>query len=351
MTRGKKNKDTREFVYLYTRHLSIMNVEEWFLAETKFLKKFFPSRGVSYGHFFLHKNGEGVRVFYEKRFLDAGRKKIIDILGKHPEKFKVLFTEYSEEREKILALEKSASFKDFSVLLYMCIEKVWPLVTISVVLGEAPPEFHIPDARKIALSFRKKCGEDLYIVGNKLWELVSEKYADLPKEYLDFLSIEEIVSRNIPSMNVLNERRERYAFFNGNIFVGDKIQSVLKREGIVFIEHSGDHSIREVSGTIAMMGKVRGRVRIVIEYADMSKFKDGEILVSSMTVPDFLPAMKKAAAFVTDEGGITCHAAIVAREMEKPCIIGTKIATKVFKDGDLVEVDANKGIVRVLKRK
>jgi pyruvate,water dikinase len=52
---------------------------------------------------------------------------------------------------------------------------------------------------------------------------------------------------------------------------------------------------------------------------------------------------------VTDEGGVTCHAAIVAREMKKPCIIGTKIATKVLKDGDLVEVDANKGVVKILK--
>ena len=59
--------------------------------------------------------------------------------------------------------------------------------------------------------------------------------------------------------------------------------------------------------------------------------------------------MKKAGAFVTNEGGITCHAAIVAREMKKPCIIGTKIATKVLKDGDLVEVDAENGVVRVIK--
>jgi pyruvate,water dikinase len=59
--------------------------------------------------------------------------------------------------------------------------------------------------------------------------------------------------------------------------------------------------------------------------------------------------MQKAAAFVTDEGGITCHAAIVARELKKPCIIATKIATKVLKDGDLVEVDANNSIIRILK--
>jgi pyruvate,water dikinase len=60
--------------------------------------------------------------------------------------------------------------------------------------------------------------------------------------------------------------------------------------------------------------------------------------------------MKKASAFVTDFGGITCHAAIVAREWKVPCIIGTGIATKVFKDGDLVEVDANTGIVKIIKK-
>ena len=65
--------------------------------------------------------------------------------------------------------------------------------------------------------------------------------------------------------------------------------------------------------------------------------------------PTILSAMQKASAFITDEGGVTCHAAIVARELKKPCIIGTKIATKVLKDGDLVEVDTEKGVVKILK--
>ena len=69
-----------------------------------------------------------------------------------------------------------------------------------------------------------------------------------------------------------------------------------------------------------------------------------------MTTPDLLPAMERATAFITDEGGITCHAAIVAREMKKPCIIGTKTATKILKNGDLIEVDAVNGIVKIIKR-
>ena len=70
-----------------------------------------------------------------------------------------------------------------------------------------------------------------------------------------------------------------------------------------------------------------------------------------MTMPAFMPAMRKAIVFVTDEGGITCHAAIMARELHKPCIIGTKIATKVLNNGDEVEVDANNGVVRILSKK
>ena len=74
--------------------------------------------------------------------------------------------------------------------------------------------------------------------------------------------------------------------------------------------------------------------------------KEGEILITTMTMPTYISAIKIAGAVVTDEGGSLCHAAITARELKKPCIIGTKHATKVFKDGDMVEVDANTGIVR-----
>lgn len=102
----------------------------------------------------------------------------------------------------------------------------------------------------------------------------------------------------------------------------------------------------QVQGMTAYRGIVRGTVKIVRRVTELDKVKEGDILVTQMTFPAFLPAMSRAAGFVTDEGGITCHAAIVAREMKKPCIIGTRKATKVFKDGDRVEVDAEKGIAR-----
>ena len=108
----------------------------------------------------------------------------------------------------------------------------------------------------------------------------------------------------------------------------------------------------EIRGVVASKGRITGRVRLVphITNQNASLMKAGDILVTSMTRPEFLPLMHLAGAIVTNEGGITCHAAIVSRELGIPCIIGTRVATRVLRDGDLVEVDADKGVVKILKR-
>jgi len=91
-------------------------------------------------------------------------------------------------------------------------------------------------------------------------------------------------------------------------------------------------------------------VKIVESVEDIKKMNKGDILLSETTYPALLPAMKIAGAIITNIGGLTCHAAIVSRELGIPCVIGTKIATKVLRDGDLVEVDADKGVVRIIKK-
>ena len=102
-------------------------------------------------------------------------------------------------------------------------------------------------------------------------------------------------------------------------------------------------------GNPAFLGRVVGKVRIVDNLEDIKKMTLGDVLVSQATSPDLMPAIKKAIALVTNEGGVACHASIVSRELKIPCIVGTKIATKVFKDGDLVEVDATHGIIRLIE--
>jgi pyruvate,water dikinase len=102
----------------------------------------------------------------------------------------------------------------------------------------------------------------------------------------------------------------------------------------------------EVGGLIAYRGFARGKVRVITAEIQSVTISENEILVCTMTSSHLNEMCAKASAFVTDEGGVICHAAVVARQMKKPCIIGTKNATKVFKDGDTVEVDAMNGVVR-----
>ena len=107
----------------------------------------------------------------------------------------------------------------------------------------------------------------------------------------------------------------------------------------------------ELTGQVAYKGTYIGKVSMVLTKEDANNFKEGNVLVASQTTPDFIHAIKKAGAIVADEGGIISHASISAREFKIPCIIGTKIATQVLKDGDMVEVDADRGVVRILERK
>ncbi len=114
-------------------------------------------------------------------------------------------------------------------------------------------------------------------------------------------------------------------------------------------EEKGRERVEEgevlVRGIPASPGTATGPVKIVLDLKDLDKVEKGDILVTTMTTPDMVPAMRKAGAIVTDEGGLTCHAAIVSRELGIPAVVGTGNATKVLKEGMVVTVDAHRGIV------
>jgi len=108
---------------------------------------------------------------------------------------------------------------------------------------------------------------------------------------------------------------------------------------------------KEIKGVAVSQGVVKGKAKIILDFKkDVLKMKKGDILITDETDSTILPLILKAKAIITDTGGLLCHAAIVSRELKIPCVVGTKIATQVLKDGDLVEVDANKGVVKILKK-
>lgn len=135
---------------------------------------------------------------------------------------------------------------------------------------------------------------------------------------------------------------------------GKKFRTVVGRQAYqlvktLVIEPLRSRRVAEVRGISANHGLVRGRVLRAMSAKEANPLiKKGDILVASMTTVDYVPAMHKAAAIVTDDGGLNCHAAIVSRELGVPCVVGTKVATQIFKTGDRVEVDATRGIVKKL---
>lgn len=125
------------------------------------------------------------------------------------------------------------------------------------------------------------------------------------------------------------------SYYYGDAF--GKIEAILNS--------AATDNVREIKGQVGYKGIARGRAKVLLSDRDLPKLERGDILVANLTNPNYNPAFGKVVAVVTDEGGILCHSAIMAREFSLPCVIGTKIATQVIKDGDLIEVDANRGVV------
>lgn len=204
-----------------------------------------------------------------------------------------------------------------------------------------------------------KRGEMEFIPRFAGW-LASVIPGDYTGEQLEYVLCSEmrdyiIASKPLPKPTELDERKKfcyvrQWPGLGVEIYTGEDAKQEIASKGLSLRDNvEGD--IQEVLGTVAFRGVVSGKVCVVLARADMAKFTDGDVIVAPMTDPSYLPIMKRAAAFVTDEGGTLCHAAIVARELQKPCVIATKVATQVFKDGDIVEVNAVTGVVKLTEKK
>ncbi len=148
--------------------------------------------------------------------------------------------------------------------------------------------------------------------------------------------------------NETTRRKEFYlaVFARGQakVYAGTATRALLKKEGFKKVKIKNSKIIK---GTPVNRGKVRATAVLILHLDDFkTKSVVNKVVICPETIIEYTPYLKQAKALVTDQGGLTCHAAIVSRELKIPCVVGTKIATKVFKDGDMVEVDAEKGIAK-----
>jgi phosphoenolpyruvate synthase/pyruvate phosphate dikinase len=211
---------------------------------------------------------------------------------------------------------------------------------------------HILRSNAVWTDERKMLDFQLFFQYNRTLSELGNRY-DMTLTHLKYLFTHELsgLERNSSKLKKIAEQRMTEEFMtiskNGNIRIATEIELKKIKESIDQQPLDSD-----IKGNVACRGKEKkytAHVKVLSSSKECHKIKRGEILIATMTTPDYAPAMDRALGFVTDEGGATCHAAIIAREMNKFCIVATKNATKLLKDGDFVEVNTNSGIVRILK--
>ncbi len=221
------------------------------------------------------------------------------------------------------------------------------------IFGEIINESH----EKLTQGFYEKIKPINFSFDFKTWKLSEENQEALAE-------LKRIVSYlHITNIEKQNELIERVNSSFANDYICGYFETVTTEEfGMTFIDYNrilgkiySDYEINLdkadndyiLKGQIGSPGLAEGRVKIISEKEiPNTNLEKDEILVCDMTTPSYVPLMKQAAAILTNRGGILTHAAIISRELKKPCIVGTGNSTQILKNGDLIEVDATNGIVR-----
>lgn len=178
------------------------------------------------------------------------------------------------------------------------------------------------------------------------------KVSEVPDDRKNAQVLSEEDIRNLAEFAVKSEEHYKnpqdmeWGMVDGKIYIlQSRPITTIKKAKESSSAEKADGGKQILQGYGASPGLVSGKVCIVMDVRETSKVQEGDIMVATMTNPDMVPAMKKVAGIITDEGGMTCHAAIVSRELGTPAVVGTKQATKLLKDGQIVTIDGEKGLI------
>ncbi len=331
------------FEKIYTRDVCLILEQPWIKAFQEYLPSVLGLK-VEVDQVFYHINDRVLEIWENVNFTKLLKDRLLEKNVSEPEFVISVVNEYVNNLEyfKINWLrEKTGDRKELREFIKRMFEQnkgfiVWYFSSID----ERTPE----NIKKFVDVVRK---EDKFFDENDKFLRNSLKtiYPEL-SGFETMITFDEI--ENPPKLEVLKQRSCNSLIAKGGI-IGMSLEDYMKNHSDFKFVVDDYKNSSEIKGQIAHKGLVRGAVKVVKRKDQIKFVEEGDVIVAPMTTPDYVSAMKLASAFVTDEGGLLCHASIIARELKKPCIIGTKIATKVLKDGDLVEVNANEGFVRIIK--
>ncbi len=268
--------------------------------------------------------------------------------------------EYNAEADHVLSSFSSSSLHpqriaELSelwemVMLYSAIIPYRILSAINYALEQGESKSDFLEILEIyeALRGTTKYPQLIDVVFSEVWKHIAESVGANDTSVYSCLFIEELnewtKNNALPSEEILVSRKKGSLFWLSA--AGENVIDTKEETANILSSLHTSEELSEVRGKCAYEGFVCGRVCIINDIKDGENFQEGDVVVSINTSPSLMPFLIKCSAIVTDEGGIMCHAAIVSRELKKPCIIGTKQATKVFKNGDYIEVDASSGIAQ-----
>lgn len=332
---------------IFTRHHPLALIEIWSQGESIDPKKWTTKKQPSKPYIIFENDGETVHCYMDPAGVRWMKDELFDAVQNDKKLVKKIVAEYLAgmkplqpiwEQKRILSLPQLKEFLDTWRGVWPWFEALWWLV-------ELGPKKLGKDNWQLARNVRRTT-ETSGATNGVILRAVRTAYPTITP-YADVLLIDEIFSGDIPSEAALKKRLQHYIYLPGKLLVDKSLADVESAYNIT-IKQPKVIKTNTIKGRTAYPGLVSGKVFRLMSRPQVSAFPAGAVLVTPMTTPDFLPAMHKAAAFVTDEGGLMSHAAIMARELKVPCVIATKVATRVLKNGDMVEVDATQGIVKKL---
>lgn len=337
---------TGTFKNFFSRDFTLLHLEIWYRGEAMSRKPWLGKRQSSWPYLAFHRTEGTVRALYDTDGVTWMQNRLTEEVHNIPQFLSEVAERVREaiqpirsiyEQEQTLTLPALKQFLAQFEQGFPWFEAMWWMCEMK------PSAFG--QQRSAVEEVRNETKPLSVGVDNVIRNSLQQAFPRA-RDFEHVLREEEVFSHSIPSEKVLAERDREFWYTAGTLHIGMTQTEFETQYELSIQKPVVPEGTMSVKGKTAYPGTVQGRVRRVLGHADIPLLQDGEVLVSTMTMPDFLPAIQKAAALVTDEGGMTSHAAILARELQKPCVVGTRIATQLFHDGDQVTVDANHAIVR-----
>lgn len=330
-----KNLCIKSFSLAITRPKSIIEMEIYYKGEYEGIKSI--TRNLYYFKplFIYNSEHDNVEIYYNKVDLEEDPRLMYYYMDLDFNNLKKYYT--TTIKNDITYIQDAMLKKiviDFNELSEKII-RVYPFISLGQLAGHY--ENITQRLKEFLIDFRNNYDSIIHDACDYMIDTIKEKLPIEYKPYTHFITLEEYLNK-LPDIDTLELRKQGYIYF-GKLYITQNYEKWLE-DNYISIKIDQDASL---TGDIAYSKNTTGKVCVIYNEKDFDKFEDGDILVTPMTVPKFMKVIKMSSGIITDEGGRTCHASIIARELKIPCIVGCKSATKVLKDGDLVKIDGATG--------